>query len=184
MREIEIKLRVKDLKSLEEKLVEKGCQLSNPIRQHDVIYSKAGSTTEWENAQEGDIIPRIRKEDDKIEFNIKQQRTSELDNIEYETKVTDGEAIHRMLFLLGWAPQIEVKKIRRKGKLGEYEICLDEVEELGSFVELEKLADDNVDPLQIQEELFKVLESLGLSRSDLEVKGYDTQLYLLHKKKD
>jgi len=79
--------------------------------------------------------------------------------------------------ILGYRPSIEVKKIRRKGKLKEYEICLDKVENLGTFVELEKLTDDNADPKKVREELFKELESLGLSRKDEETKGYDTQIY-------
>lgn len=182
MREIEVKLRVKDLKSLAQKLNERGCVLSNPIRQHDVIYSLAGSTDEWEVSEEGQIVMRIRREDDTAEFNLKQQRSNELDNLEYETKVDDPEAIHQILMTLGYAPQVEVKKTRRKGKLKDYEICLDEVEDLGSFVELEKLTDDASDPAKIQQELLQALESLGLSRNDQEMKGYDTQIYELKHK--
>ncbi len=87
--------------------------------------------------------------------------------------------MHEILCILGWKPILEVKKIRRKGKLGEYEICLDQVEKLGNFVELEKLADNEADPEQIKEELFKELETLGLSRDDEETKGYDTHMYQL-----
>jgi hypothetical protein len=44
-------------------------------------------------------------------------------------------------------------------------------------VELEKLADDNADPEQVLEELLLELESLGLSRNDREMRGYDTQIF-------
>ncbi len=178
MREIEVKLKTDDLLSLEEKLKQKGCVLSSPINQHDVVYSR-GSTSEWEQSKEGDIILRIRKQDNKAEFNLKQQRTSELDNIEHETKVDNPEALHQILQTLGWKPEVEVKKIRRKGKLGEYEICLDDVEKLGTYVELEKLVEDNADPNKIQEELLQVLESFGIPRSNLEVRGYDTMIFQL-----
>ena len=178
MREIEVKLKTDDLLSLEEKLKQKGCVLSSPINQHDVVYSR-GSTSEWEQSKEGDIILRIRKQNDIAEFNFKQQRTSELDNIEYETKVDDPEALHQILLMLGWKPEVEVKKVRRKGKIGQYKICLDEVENLGSFVELEKLTDDNDDPIKVQEELLQVLESFGIPRSNLEVRGYDTMIFQL-----
>lgn len=179
MREIEVKLRVKDLRTIEQALVKRGCVLSAPIRQHDTIYSKGGSTEEWETGKEGHVVVRIRREDNKTEFNLKQQRSNELDNLEYETKVENGDAIHQILLTMGWAPQVEVKKIRRKGKLGEYEICLDEIEGLGSFVELEKLTGDDADPATVQEELLKTLETLGLSRADQETRGYDTQMYQL-----
>ncbi|MEK7660004.1 MAG: class IV adenylate cyclase [Patescibacteria group bacterium] len=178
MREIEIKLKVKNKAELQRQLEEKGCFLSDPISQHDVNYSKGG-IDEWKNAKEGDIMPRIRYQKDFAEFNVKQQRSGEMDNTEHETKVSDPKAIHKILLLLGYQPEIEVTKIRRKGKLGEYEICLDEVEQLGSYVELEKLTDDNADPQVVREELFRVAESLGLSRSDEETRGYDTQIYYL-----
>ena len=179
MREIEVKIRVKDLESVAKRLEERGCKLSAPIRQHDTIYTLAGSTEEFSNAQEGDIIPRIRRINDSVfEFNLKQQRSSEGDNIEYETEIKDPDAMHNILLVMGYIPQIEVKKkVRRKGKLGEYEICLDDVEGLGTFVELEKLTPDDADPNAVREDLFKILESLGLSRADEEVRGYDTMIY-------
>jgi adenylate cyclase class 2 len=182
MREIEIKLRIKDFKGLEEKLRERGCILSSPIRQEDIIYSKAGSTSEWEVSKEGQIVMRIRRANDHAEFNLKEQRSNEMDNLEYETAVDNPNAIHQILARLGFEPQVEVKKVRRKGKLGEYEICLDAVDELGNFVELEKLTSEDADPNEVREELFKTLEDLGLSRKDEETRGYDTQMYFLSKK--
>jgi adenylate cyclase, class 2 len=179
MHEIEVKIRVENLESLVQKLAEQGCVLSAPIHQHDAIYSQVGSTDVWETSKQGQTVMRIRREGIKAEFNLKQQRSNELDNLEYETTVDDPEAVHNILAILGYTPQVEVKKVRRKGKLNGYEICLDEVEELGNFVELEKLTDENSDPLQIQEELLQTLESLGLSRADQELKGYDTQMYKL-----
>lgn len=176
MREIEVKVRVKDLQAAEHELLKRGCTLSAPIRQEDTIYTKKGSSV-YHTSKEGHTVMRIRKMKDKVEFNLKQQRSNELDNTEYETAVDDPAAIHNILGILGYEPEVEVKKTRRKGKLKEYEICLDEVDGLGSFIELEKLAPDNSDPVVIQEELLTELESLGLSRKDQEFRGYDTQIY-------
>jgi len=180
MREIEIKLKVSNLDVLKNKLQEAGCVLSDEISQFDTIYSnKKTVTREWNVPQEGDLVLRIRRENEISEFNIKKQRSHELDNIEYETKVEDPEILHKMLLLMGYTPDVEVKKVRQKGKLGEYEVCLDTVERLGTFVELEKLTDDDVDAEKIEEDLFQTLESLGLSRTDQEKRGYDTQIYQL-----
>ena len=179
MREIEIKLRVKSLEDVEQKLASKGCVLSEPISQHNVIYSLKNSTEEFESAKEGDIIIRIRHLTDHAQLNLKQQCSGEMDNLEYETGINNPGETHKILQTLGWHPVVEVKKIRRKGKLGEYEVCLDRVEELGDFIELEKLTEDNANPEEVKEELFKQLESLGFSRNDEETKGYDTQIYQL-----
>lgn len=179
MREIEIKLRANDLEALAQALTERGCSLSELISQHDTIYSKSGSAAEFTEAREGDIILRIRRLSNRAEFTLKQQRSSEMDNIEYETKIADPEILHQMLLTLGWKPVVEVKKLRRKCKLGECEICLDQVEHLGFFAEFEKLIadDDDTDPESVRNELFTIAETLGLSRNDEEIQGYDTQIY-------
>jgi len=181
MREIEIKLRVDDLEGLEKKLTANGLVISKEVTQHDVIYSNNGSRI-FASAKEGDVIIRIRQQDGFAILNLKQQKSGEMDNLEYETTVEDGEAMHQILLKLGWKPEIEVKKVRKKGKIGEYEICLDKVEQLGNFVELEKMADDDADPKKIRKELFEALQPYGLSEKDEETKGYDTQIYQLNKK--
>lgn len=172
-----MKVKAENLDSVEKKLQEKGCVLSDPIHQEDVIYSD--NNLPWESSKEGQVVMRIRRQNDRAEFNLKQQRSNELDNTEHETEVSNPEAIHRILSILGYEPQVEVRKTRRKCMLGEYEVCLDEVDKLGAFVEIEKLTNDEVDPKEIQEELLEVLESLGLSRNDQEFRGYDTQIYEL-----
>lgn len=181
MREIEIKARVDNLRDVEKKLRERGCLLSGPISQHDTIYSLKKSTEEFESAKKGDVIIRIRRLKDKAQLNLKQQCSGEMDNLEHETEISNVEAVHKILQTLGWFPVVEVKKVRRKGNLGKYEICLDQVENLGSFVELEKMTSDDANPEKVRGELFNELVSLGLSREDEEIRGYDTQIYQLQK---
>jgi len=181
MCEIEVKLKVKNLQELEKKLVARGCILSTPIHQHDTVYSKNGNVSIWEGLKEECIVLRIRRDGKGALFTLKQQRTHELDNVEYETCVDNPEALHSALLLLGFTPGVEVRKVRRKGKLDNDEICLDEVEGLGGFIELERLADDDANPENVAEDLYQKLESLGLSRRDEEKRGYDTQIFQLRK---
>ena len=72
MLEIEIKLRVEDLEGLAKQLKARGCILSAPISQHDIIYSKGGNGDEWANPKEGNIIIRIRRSQNKSELTLKQ----------------------------------------------------------------------------------------------------------------
>lgn len=123
--------------------------------------------------------PHTRRRSEAKNNMLKQQRSGEIDNIEYETEIQDPDATHKILFTLGYEPEVEVKKMRRKGKLGEYEICLDEVEELGSYIEVEKMTSDDADSRKVREELFGIAESLDLSRAAEETRGYDTQIYSL-----
>ncbi len=177
MREIEIKIRTKDLETVKSKLLELGCELSEPLEQHDVVYSYNNDVSLWQKAQSGSLVLRIRREKKGSIFTLKKQLSNELDNIELETEVADPEVLHKIFLEIGYQPQVEVKKIRQKGRFKDYEICLDTVEKLGSFVELEKLTGDDADPAAVKEELFQALESLGLSRDDEELRGYDTQVF-------
>jgi adenylate cyclase class 2 len=182
MREIEIKFRVPDLAPVLQRLQELGCVLSAPITQHDTLYTQNGSTKEWDGhgGKVGQSIMRVRRQDDGAIFNLKQQRTSEMDNIETETAVADPQAMDRILKAIGYEPKVEVKKTRQKCKYQDYEICVDTVEHLGTFVEIEKLTeDDEADPVQIREQIFETAQELGLARAGEETLGYDTQMFQL-----
>ena len=76
---------------------------------------------------------------------------------------------------LGYKQVIEVNKVRRKTKYKDFEICLDQVEGLGSFIEVEKMSDQ--DASVVQEELFEFLKQLGIREQDQVHKGYDTLLF-------
>ena len=180
MREIEIKFKVKDLNFLENNLIKQGCVFSDPIIQHDITYSQKNSDLDYTCAKEGDVMLRIRRQDEKSEFNIKKQCSGESDNIEHETQISNPDEMDKILKLLNWVPQVEVKKMRKKGKWDEYEICLDKVEELGDFMEIEKMVEDDSDPEIIREELFNMVKVLGLVKEDEETRGYDTQIFQLN----
>ncbi|OGZ67867.1 MAG: hypothetical protein A3D35_00710 [Candidatus Staskawiczbacteria bacterium RIFCSPHIGHO2_02_FULL_34_9] len=184
MREIEIKLKAKNLDEIEEKLKQQGCVFSEPITQHDVVYSSVHNTKTYDQiGGVGYVAIRIRYQDDKTILTLKKQQSHKMDNLEYESEVKNPKDIHEMLLVLGWKPEVEVKKIRKKGKLGEYEICLDRVEELGDYIELEKLTDDNTDPEEIKKEFLQILQPFGLSEKDEEINGYDDLMWILNNRK-
>lgn len=181
-REIEIKLKAKNLDELENNLIKAGCVFSEPISQYDVIYSQGGDSGVRPNgkAEEGHLAIRIRREGGIVKFTLKQQKSNEMDNLEYETKIDDAEALNKILGALKWKPQLEVKKVRKKGMLGEYEICLDRVEGLGEYLEVEKMTKDDVNPDEVRKELFLAIKPFGLTEEDEETRGYDTLIYQLN----
>ena len=182
MREIEIKVKVKDIEALRAELVKRSCVLREPVEQHDTIYT-GGNTDVWEKPIEGQIVMRIRRQPTGAKFTLKRQLSNELDNIEHEVKIDDPDTFHKILGELGFKPMVEVKKVRQRGKLGDYEICVDRVEQLGDFVELEKMTDEDVDRVMIEKQLFAELEPFGISRTDQVTNGYDTLIYRLEKSK-
>ena len=74
---------------------------------------------------------------------------------------------------LGFVPFSDVSKTRQTGKLNDVEVCIDSVEGLGNFMELERLADENADPAAITDDLWRIMAELGISRQDEVTDGYD-----------
>ena len=185
MREIEIKLKVNNLDEIEEKLKQQGCVFSEPVTQHDVVYSSVHNTEAYDKiGGVGYVAIRIRHQDNTVTLTLKKQQSHEMDNLEYESEIENPKDIHEMLFILGWKPEVEVKKTRKKGKLEQYEICLDRVEGLGDYIELEKLTNDNADPEEVRKEFLEILKPFGLSEKDEEKTGYDTLIWILNKSKN
>ena len=87
--------------------------------------------------------------------------------------------LNQILTVLGYPQALTIKKTRSKKVYNDYTICIDEVEGLGNFIEVEKLVTDG-DINVIQDELFEFLVSLGIQKEDRILDAYDT---LLLKKK-
>ena len=73
---------------------------------------------------------------------------------------------------MGQREAVRINKIRTTTKHQGCEICIDEVEGLGSLIEMEKLTEAG-DAEEIQEELFQFFVSLGIDPQDRLTKGYD-----------
>lgn len=104
----------------------------------------------------------------------KQDRRSN-SRTEYETAVGDGEIACRILEALGFHPVCRVEKVRRELFLGDVTLCLDQVEGLGDFLELEILCAEEEREAAV-DRLLAALDDLGVCRSALERRSYLTML--------
>ncbi len=175
MREIEIKAKLNDMARTIEQLVSKGVAVSEPVTQRDKVYGLPG-----ENGGDGNHLPwlRIRTEtigdSTKHLFTLKKSVTNQLDSIEHETEITDDTELEQIILHMGYEPYSDLTKTRRKAKMGDIELCLDEVGELGTFIEAEKLTPDDADYEAVVVELRAVMGEYGVSREDEVSDGYDT----------
>jgi adenylate cyclase class 2 len=174
-KEIEVKAKIEDFAEVKRKLEALGCKFSAPQKQVDTVYFPNGIGPD--DFTTGVNAIRIRKEKDKITLTLKQRQELALANLEKEVTVSSAETMAEILLLMGYYEFNTVSKVRRKCRYKAYEICLDEVEVLGNFIEVEKMSDEP--SIAVQEELFTFLESLGINRKDRATKGYDI---LLHQK--
>lgn len=173
MKEIEVKAKVADFGELIQKLAELGCAISEPISQHDLLF--ANPKFRFNKLHPEAVFLRIRNQNGAYIFTVKQSITNELDSIEHETEIQNPKEMEAIIEMLGYRKTVEVKKNRRKANYGNYEICLDEVEELGKFVEVEKMTEE--DGTSVQKELFAFLESLGIPQENRVLRGYDSLMY-------
>lgn len=172
MREIELKFKVDNLEELINKLKEEQCEISSIKLQNDTIYVQNLDDTE---SKEGSVWLRVRKENDKIELNYKKQSKKKMESEEIEFEVSSYELANQFLKALGYLPWVEVNKKRRYSNYKEYNICIDEVEKLGSFVELEILVDkDNKEDYELA--LLEVAKKLGINPDKRINSHYDTMI--------
>ena len=91
---------------------------------------------------------------------------------ELETAVEDFETMRQFFCALGYKPVFPVKKTRRSFTYGAKTVCLDSVDGLGDFMELETVLPDGSDRETAVQELLVLLDTLGVSREALTRKSY------------
>lgn len=175
MREIEIKARVANKQALLALLMEQGIDVGAPVTQHDRVFGMIGP-----NEDDGDndlpwlrIRSEMQDEATKHIFTFKKSVTNQMDSIEHETEVFDDGELEKIITRLGFVPYSDLVKTRQKARLGDIEICIDTVDGLGDFIEVEKLTEDHVDYDVIAMELWSVLNDFSISRDDHVTDGYD-----------
>ncbi|RLE46065.1 MAG: class IV adenylate cyclase [Candidatus Methanomethylicota archaeon] len=81
---------------------------------------------------------------------------------EIKLKVDSFEKAVQLLEKLGFKPVREVRKIREIYKFGDAIICLDDVDGLGKYIEIEIESNS----IEAKSEIFKIAELLGYSKNE------------------
>nr|WP_275941544.1 class IV adenylate cyclase [Planosporangium mesophilum] len=169
--EIEVKYHVSDGQALMTALEQRGITLSPPVRQDDQAYAPAS----WRYGMSKIGVPfaRLRTEDGRHLFTLKRPVDNELACLEHETFVADREQMHSALLAMGFAPTVRIAKIRRTACWGEVSLCLDAVDGIGAFVELERLIGAEESGEEVQHRLDLLVRSLGV-RMERTTETYDS----------
>ncbi|HYU09419.1 MAG TPA: CYTH domain-containing protein [Gemmatimonadales bacterium] len=159
-REIEVKYRVYDLAELDSVLRVRGLVLSPPVHQDDQAYAEDG----WRYGMSklGVSFARLRTQDNRHLFTLKRPTDNELACLEFETEVADRDQMHEAILHMGFYPTVRIVKTRRTAQLGELSLCLDEVEQAGAFLEIEKVIGPGQSGEAVQAELDAFARSLGV----------------------
>ncbi len=178
MREVEIKLKVANLDLVASKLDELGCKLSEPKTHEDINFVHKDDIKWFESTGGGWVYPRLRiQNNDVLTFTVKKPLTNEMDCIEHELQVDDAKELEAIMEMFGYRRGVVVRKTRRTCIFQNYTITLDEVDRLGSFIEIERVVDDG-DAEKIQKKMFVFAkEMFGLERNNHMMKGYDILIH-------
>ena len=177
-REVEVKVR---LSENTRDILEKKFSFSVSVVQKDTVFTDPKTAEKYDQSKLGAVFARIRNSGGKIIFTVKKPQTGELDCIEKETAIENPEQMKDAIEMMGYVEAVKIEKTRRLAKHEVYTLSLDEVVGLGSFLEVESLVDEDEDGEKVQKEIWEFLESIGLSKEDEEVRGYDTLIYLSKK---
>ena len=160
MLEVELKVRVPSLDILRDRLRKKGAESLGKVHEHDIFYNAPhrdfGKTDEAVRVRyTGDHTvvtykgPKIKK------FGLKARE-------ELNFAVESGEAFETMLDRLGFRKTLEVDKWRENFRLGRASVCLDDVAGLGTFAEIEVMAENETDsPTSVIEGIAKEIGVTG-----------------------
>ena len=102
-----------------------------------------------------------------------------MSRMELETEVSDAEVLKNILIHLDFSPVASVIKLRKYLKCGRFTACLDQVEGLGDFLELEVIAEQESEREEILSRMEDLLAILGYHMSDTVQTSY---LSMLQKK--
>jgi predicted adenylyl cyclase CyaB len=171
--ERKIKLDASEVTGIIERLSTQGLEFSAPQEQKDVYYKEAGFRDKVQGV-DGYIV-RIRYSADRPVLNMKRLTTEPGVWREIETPVDDGAALEKILMTIGVEHAVNVTKRRRAIRKDELEIILDDIEELGTYLEL-AVEGENVDVASASETINDFLNVLSLSIDRVEYRGYPTIL--------
>lgn len=182
--EVEQKYQLLNHDELRQRLKENGGKRVGVERQIDVYYNAphrdflaSDDLSEW---------LRLRDEHGRVSINYKHWWPAGVEIKthcdEYEADVSDGDAMRKLLAALDFKELITVDKEREKWDLGDIEIALDTVKDLGTFVEFEYKGDEAQTVDEAHEQIKKCITMLGAQLGPAHG-GYPHKLIALQKTK-
>jgi len=165
--ETEARIKVEDVEKLKQKLIELGASFGSPKTQEDrYFYTKEQLSKEVQGP--GSFVLRTRKSDKC--FLTYKAFTGQLGSWdEHEVLIDDAEKMNNILNKAGLVQICHIIKTRVKGKLNEFELCFDDIKDLGTYLEI---ALEGEEQKTARKKLIAFLNKLGYEEKDIEHRGY------------
>lgn len=179
MIEVEIKLPIKERSSIESKLQKLEFLMGDLVEESDTYFN----SKERDIRERGEAF-RIRRIENKTTgavssvITFKGQKTDavSMTRKELETGVEDPDICEEIFLSVGLEPVHPVVKLRKYYHRDRMTACLDQVEGLGDFLELEILVTDEDEKEEALREIEETLGELGYCMADTTRTSYLTML--------
>ena len=170
MIEVEIKVAVKNKLLIEEKLLQTGFSKGDLLKESDFYFD-----SDYNKLKENDMALRIRScenltqdsPESFITFKGPKMDKISMTRKELETKIENAETGIEILKSLGYVPVSPVIKIRQEFHLNEINVCLDQVEDLGDFLELEIAVSEENEKADALNKIISLLHDFGYGADDI-----------------
>ena len=180
MIEVEVKLPIENKEILEEALAKKGFIKTSQVCEEDMYFDNASG-----QIRRGGEALRIRKVTDLqtgksqsvMTYKGKKLDTVSMSRRELETGVADAKTCMGIFEALGFemVPPV-VKKIRQEYTLDNMNACVDQVQGLGNFLEMEMVIEEQDNKEEALLQIEKMLDSLGYRMEDTTRRSYLSML--------
>ena len=141
MLEMELKFKLENFSNIEKRLAELGIPIGDPVEEKNLVLDLMGGTL-----RERDVLLRLRNKGNGTLLTVKKPIPATALKVRLEKEAVLDCSMKdalELLSLLGYGVVYRYDKIRRECRLGEAQICLDELW-FGSFVEVEAHSEDDV----------------------------------------
>ena len=167
MIEMEIKAFLRDEVCVRAKLSQCGCQWKDTQYQVDTIYVQDKVLSDVNTP-----IFHIRRQGSLSILTLKILE-SDLDTAtELELEISDALTMQDILYAIGFKELVRVAKHRDTTHFDGFNICIDKVENLGTFIEIERVESTMDNQQTVYDGIMHLLVSLGISKSDVTKKKY------------
>ncbi len=168
MIEAEIKIPIKNPEIIRTILKNRG-ELVSITRQYDIYFQHP-----FRDFMITDEALRLRDENGVYELTYKGPKIGNIGKtrVEISINVDDFDKTKQLLENLGFKTFIGISKIRELYRVNETFVAIDNVEDLGYYIEFEKQISDSKDIEQAEKELVNLAKELGLDINKSTRKSY------------
>jgi predicted adenylyl cyclase CyaB len=179
MIEVEIKIKIKDANLVGKNLQKLGFSTGDFVKESDLYFDKQDH-----QIKNSDSALRIRSSEN-ITLNqntyfltYKGPKLDQISNTrkEIEVQIEDAQKGKEILISLGYSLVSPVIKTRQHYHFGEITACLDQVENLGTFLEMEVIVSSESERESAVKRLFSLLQKLGYQTEEIVRTSYLSML--------